>query len=212
MKALVCALAIAIAVPSVSAQMTEKELKKELAKKVDKDSKKEAKVLKKEGWKVMPGKLPLEKQIQQAKYTELDRNENGSARYFTGTHQALGGNYSAAKQIADNRANLELAQSIYNDIARKIKDQVASNNFGGKDIEVIDEFVSANQSVVSAQLQGVESVVEMYREKGSGQYEVRTFVRIDADKALKMSKYGYYNLLKEKSQALADTLDKMLDY
>lgn len=212
-KALLCAMAIMVAAPAVSnAQMTQKELKKELNKKVDKDSRKEAKALKKDGWKVMPGKLPLDKQIQAAKYSELDKNAEGASRYFTGTHQAIGGNYSAAKQIADNRAYLELAQSVYNDIARKVKDQVASNNFGGKDIEVIDEFISANQSLVSAQLQGAESVIEMYREKDHGQYEVRVFVRIDAEKALKMSKNGYYNLLKEKSQELANTLDKMLDY
>lgn len=209
-NAIVLVLALAVAVPVASAQKSDKELRKELNKKADKASRKEAKKFVKDGWQVMPGKLPLDQQIRNAKYSELDVNDEGGSRYFTATHQAIGGNYSAAKQIADSRAAAELASKVYSDINRIVKDQVSNENFGGKDIALIDEFLSANQNVVSGQLQGIETVVEMYREKGNGQYEVYVFMRIDAEKALQMSKHGYYNLLKEKSQDLADKFEQML--
>ncbi len=206
------ALLVALAGSQSYAQMSDKELKKELKERVDRDSKKSAKAMVKEGWKVMPGKLPLERQIAESKYAELDENEEGEKFNFIGTHQAVGGNYTAAKQIADNRARVELAQSVYTTIAQKIEDQVANTDFGEGDIATIDEFVSANKSIVAAQLQGVTPVLEIYREKSKGQYEVRVVVKIEAAKALKAAKMGYYNELKNKSQKLADELDAILGY
>lgn len=204
------ALALLIGAPCIHAQKSEKELKKELKKKADKTSRKEAKEYIKQGWEVMPGRLPLEKQLQESKYAQIDENENGTRRYFVGSHEAIGGNYSAAKQIADNRAHVELAQQVYNEISRLVKDQVSNENYGNKNITAIDEFISANKGVVQGQLQGVESVLEMYKKRADGTYEVRVFARIDAEKAMRMSKNGYYNLLKQKSEELAKELDEIL--
>lgn len=204
------ALALLIGAPCIHAQKSDKQLKKELKQKADKTSRKEAKAYTKQGWEVMPGRLPLEKQLQESKYSQIDKNENGARRYFTGSHEALGGNYSAAKQIADNRAHLELAQQIYNEISRLIKDKVSNENYKGKNITAIDEFISANKGVVEGQLQGIESVLEMYKKRSDGTYEVRVFARIDAEKAMLMSKKGYYTLLKQKSEELAKELDEIL--
>lgn len=220
-KLMVIALTLALAASAgeVSAQAVTREqkkeqkaLSKELKAKADKDSRKEAKALAKDGWRVMPGKLPLEKQIQEAKYSELMDNDEGTGRRFlTATHQSMGGNYSAAKQIADDRARVELAQAIYNDVSGKIKSNLGSTNFGKGDVAAIDEFVSANQSVISAQLKGVEQIIEIYRETGQGVFEVRVFVRIDAEKALRDSQNSYYNLLYKRSEKLASEFNQILE-
>lgn len=202
--------AMTVAVPVANAQKTDKQLKKELKAKVDKDSKKTAKSLQKQGWKVMPGKLPLQKQLQAAKYAELDVNDQGDKRYFIGTHQAVGGNYTAAKQIADNRARVEIAQHVQSSIQQKIQEQVANKDFGDGDIMVIDEFVSANTSLISARLQGITPVLEIYRETGRNQFEVMVVEKIDAAKALKDAKMGLQSELKTKSQKLSDDLDKLI--
>ena len=204
------ALVLLICSPCVFAQKSEKVLKKELKKKADKVSRKEAKKYTKQGWEVMPGRLPLEKQLQEAKYSQLDENEKGAKRYFVGSHEAVGGNYSAAKQIADSRAQAELAQQVYNEINRLVKNQVSNENYNGKNITHIDEFISANKNVVNAQLQGIESVVEMYKKRTDGTYEVKVFFRIEAELAIRMSKEGYYNLLKQKSDELAKELNTIL--
>lgn len=203
-------LSLVVAAPLAYAQKSDRELRRELSKNADKASRKEAKQYTKEGWGVMPGKLPLDQQIRNAKYSELDENADGTVRYFTGSDKSTGGNYTAAKQIAHSRAASDIAGKVYTEIRRLVDDRVANDNFGGKDVTVIDEFISANKHVVEAELQGIETVVEMFREIGDGKYEMYVLVRIDAQKALQMCKKGYYNLLRQKSQQLADEFDKML--
>lgn len=213
MKMLACMVALLFVVPAVSyAQKSDKELKKDAKSKVLRDNRKIAKQLTKEGWKVMPGKLSIERQLQEAQYAELDEMPDGQKRFFVGTHSAVGGNYSAAKQIADNRARLELAQSVNSQVAQKIKEQLANKDFGEGDIQLIDEFVSANQSLVSAQLNGVTPVLEIYRELDKGQNEVRVVVKMEAAKALKAAREALRPGLKEKAERLAEELDQVLPY
>ena len=72
-KLIMVAMAVIVACASVCAETNAKEIrkerqeinklaKKELSAKVDKTVKKEARRLKKEGWVVTPGALPMEKQ------------------------------------------------------------------------------------------------------------------------------------------------------
>lgn len=199
-----------VAAPAANAQMKDRQLKKELKKKVDRDSRKEAKKLIKDGWQVMPGKLPLEKQIQATKYAELDETDKGEKLYFVGTHQATGGNYTAAMQIAGDRARAELAQSIHTTITQKIESQIANTDYGQGDIKAIDEFVSASKSLVAARLQNVVTTLEIYRKLENGQYEVKTAVKTDAPQAIKDAKSGLTDELRKKSGKLAGELDKLL--
>lgn len=211
-RILTVVLALALAAPAASAQQSKKQLKKELNSKVVKENKKAAKKLAKEGWKVMPGKLPLQRQLQDTQYAELDTNDEGGKLFFVGMHQAIGGSYSAAKQIADTRARGELAQAVYSQVKQSIEDKVAHLDLGDGDIETIEEFVSASKSIVSAQLKEVVPVLEMYRELDNNRYEVRVAVKMDAEQAMKLAKSGLKNELMIKSQKLAESLDVILPY
>ena len=203
---------IVMAAPAM-AQQSSKELKKELRAKVERDCRKDAKQLEKDGWKVMPGKLPIEKQMQNARFAELDTGEEtGEQLYFIGTHKALGGNYSAAKQIADTRARGEIAQQVNSAIAQKTTSQVASTDLGDNDTELVDELVAGSKTIVSAQLQGVVPVLEIYREGQNGQYEVQVTLKADYAKTMKAVKSALKNELKNKSEQLIIDLDKVLPY
>lgn len=210
-KVFICSLVLLFAYSSVDAQSSDKTLKKDLKAKVEKDCRKTAKKLEKEGWKVMPGKLPLERQIQDSRYAELDKDKNGEKMYFTGTHKTIGGNYSAAKKIADDRARTELAGHISTTISELIKGKLSSTDYGDKDIEVIDEFVSANKNLVSVALQGVFPVLEIYREKDD-KTEVQVMVKTNAAEALKLAKKAYRDKLYQQSADLAKELDQLLPY
>lgn len=210
-KVFICSLVLLFAYSSVDAQSSDKALKKDLKAKVEKDCRKTAKKLEKEGWKVMPGKLPLERQIQDSRYAELDKDKNGEKMYFTGTHKTIGGNYSAAKKIADDRARTELAGHISATISELIKGKLSSTDYGDKDIEVIDEFVSANKNLVSVALQGVFPVLEIYREKDD-KTEVQVMVKTNAAEALKLAKKAYRDKLYQQSADLAKELDELLPY
>lgn len=206
-----CSLILLFAYSAAEAQSSDKQLKKDLKSKVEKDCRKTAKQLQKEGWKVMPGKLPMERQIQDSRYAELNEDKDGERLYLTGTHKTVGGNYSAAKKIADDRARMELAENINTTISGLIKGKLSSNDYGEKDIEVIDEFVSANKNLVSATLQGVFPVLEIYREK-DGTVEVQVMVKTNAKDALKLAKKAYRDKLYQQSEQLAKELDKILPY
>lgn len=210
-KVFVCSLALLFAGSAVNAQSSDKQLKKDLKAKVEKDCRKTAKKLEKEGWKVMPGKLPLERQIQDSRFAELDKDKNGEKLYFTGTHQSIGGNYSAAKKIADDRARMELAEHISSTLSELIKGKLSNTDYGEKDIEVIDEFVSANKNLVSVALQGVFPVLEIYREKDD-KVEVQVMVKTNAADALKLAKKAYRDKLYQQSADLAKELDAILPY
>ena len=202
---------VAVALPAVSQQKTNK-LNRELKAKVEKDSRKTAKKLTKEGWAVMPGKLPLAKMVQEARWAEIDTDKDtGEKLYFTGTHQAKGGNYTAAKQIADNRARLELAQAISVKVSQIIEDKVANSDFGDSDVSALTDFVSANKTVVAASLHGVDAPLEIYRvDPKSGHYEVMVFVTINAKRALKDARQAYVKAMSQQSASLAEELDEAL--
>lgn len=211
MKILICSLALIFCYSTVDAQSGSKQLKKDLKSKIEKDCRKTAKKLEKEGWKVMPGKLPLERQIQDSRYAELDKDKDGEKLYFTGTHKVTGGNYSAAKKMADDRARMELAESISTTISELVKGKTSNTDYGDKDIEVIDEFVSANKSLVSANLSGIFPVLEMYREKDNT-VEMQVMVKTNAAEALKQAKRALRDKLYQQSEDLAKELDKILPY
>lgn len=211
LKVFTCSLVLLFAFSTVNAQSSSKQLKKDLKAKVEKDCRKTAKQLEKDGWKVMPGKLPLERQIQDSRYAELDKDKNGEKLYFTGTHKSVGGNYSAAKKIADDRARMELAEHVSSTISELVKGKLSNTDYGEKDIEVIDEFVSANKNLVSVALQGVFPVLEIYREKNN-KVEVQVMVKTNAAEALKIAKKAYRDKLYQQSEQLAKELDEILPY
>lgn len=210
-KVCVCTLALFFVWSTAEAQSSDKQLKKDLKSKVEKDCRKTAKKLEKEGWKVMPGKLPLERQIQDSRYAELDKDKDGEKLYLTGTHKSVGGNYSAAKKIADDRARMEVAENINTTLSELIKGKLSNTDYGEKDIEVIDEFVSANKNLVSVSLQGVFPVLEIYREK-DGTVEVQVMVKTNAKDAMKLAKKAYRDKLYQQSEQLAKELDEILPY
>lgn len=204
-------LVLVFAYSTLDAQSTNKQLKKDLKSKVEKDCRKEAKRLQKEGWKVMPGKLSIERQIQEGRFSELNKDEDGNPLYFTATHQAKGGNYSAAQKIANDRARMGLAENISTTFSELVKEKLANTDYGEGDIETIDEFVSTNKNLVSLSLQGVLNVVEIYRESGN-MVEVQVMVKVKMADALKAAKKAYGDKLRQKSEKLAKELDEIVKY
>ncbi|MEG0518226.1 MAG: hypothetical protein RR555_05090 [Bacteroidales bacterium] len=193
-----------------TAQQSAKELKKELKANVVKDVKKSAKKLVKEGWKTMPGLLPIEKQIQATQFAQLDKDDKGNLLNLVGTNRAISQSYSAAKQMADHRAKMELARAVSTAITEKIKENTANNNLGDGDIELIEEFISANQATVSNILTNVKAPLAIYRQLGDNKYEVDVAVSVNAKDALKAAKSALTSKLAKKSAKLSEALDKIL--
>ena len=81
-----------------------KELKKatkaELNEKATKTARKEAKKLTKEGWKVSPGALPMEKQLDRSYMMEMEIDDDLFQKFIIGEAMSFGSVYDAAKMQA----------------------------------------------------------------------------------------------------------------
>lgn len=74
----------------------EKILNKDLQKKAIKDARKEAKKLTKEGFKTPVGKLPLDKQLENAWQKQAEMTPDGTPFWYIASSRAVGGNQSSA--------------------------------------------------------------------------------------------------------------------
>ncbi len=210
MKIALCSLMLLAVVPAVQAQKSQKELKKELTAKVDKDSKKEAKKMVKEGWKTMPGNLPIEKQIQRSRYARLDTDENGEPLYFVATGRGIGGSYAGAKDDADLQARAFIVNEIDNLVQKTVDGKRGTSNFGPGEVETISETVAASRSEVSARLQGLTPVLEIYKESRN-QFEVELTLTVDRKKAIRFAQGEYRKELLKKSEKLAESFDRIME-
>lgn len=206
-----CAIALLTLVTcgSLTAQNTDKELKKDLKSKVDKDSRKTAKSLEKDGWGVMPGKLPMERQIQESRYAELSLDKNGDRLYFTATHKSVGGNYSSAKKIANSRVLDELAEQVSVAVTAIVENNVSTMNFGDNDLETIDKCISASKQTVAATLRGAISVLDIFKQNDNN-CEIQVMYKMNVQKALKLTKDIYRTELEKESAELAGKLDDII--
>ena len=77
---------------------------------------------------------------------------------------------------------------------------------GEGDIDVLNEYMSVTKSVVTAQLRGVEPVVELYRELSNGNVEVVLVLLVDADSAVKAAQKEIRESLKERADKLSEEM------
>ena len=79
---------------------TDREAEKALNERSVKAARKEARRLKKEGWSVSPGALPLEKQLDRAYTMQYEYDTDNYPKYIMADAQSVGQNYDAAKMQA----------------------------------------------------------------------------------------------------------------
>ena len=172
-KIIMFAMAMVVACSSVFAQDAKQirkerqEIKKmakaELSARVDKTTKKEAKRLKKEGWVVSPGALPLEKQLERSYLMEYEYDENLFPKYIMANAQSIGENYDAAKTAATSLAITNLAGQIQTEVTALIENTVGNQQLAAEDAASITETVMASKNLISQSIGRVITTVECYR-------------------------------------------------
>ena len=140
----------------------EKVLNNELKKKALKDARKEAKKLTKEGFKTPIGKLPLDKQIENAWQKQAEMTPDGTPFWYVASSRAIGGNQSSAVLQATNAAKLELAGQIQTKVSQLIEAKVANDDMGQEEAASLSSVVAASKSVISATLGRITPLVEVY--------------------------------------------------
>ena len=195
-----------------STQQTKKESKKELNAKATKAARSETKKLKKAGWLVTPGTLPIEKQLDKSYLMQYEFDENGFAKYIMGEAMSIGENYDAAKMQALELAKQNLAGQIQTEMAALIENSVANKQLSANEAASISSSVLASKNLISQSLGRVIPVVEVYRSKDNKNKEVLVRIAYNSEMAKEAAKKAIRAELEIKSEKMHNQLDKVLGF
>lgn len=193
-------------------QTIQKLAKKQLDAKVGKTTKKEAKRLKKEGWVVSPGALPLEKQLERSYLMEFEYDANLYPKYIMANAQSVGENYDAAKTTATSLAITNLAGQIQTEVTALIENTVANNQLKAEDAASITETVMASKNLISQSIGRVITTVECYRILDNKNREVMVRIAYNGEMAKEAAKKAIREQLEAKGEKLHEQLDEVLGF
>ena len=187
-------------------KMTENELNSKVSKAV----KKEAKALKKEGWKTVPGALPLEKQLERSFKMQYEFDEYGYPLYIYGDAQSVGGNYDAAKMQATNLAKVNLAGNIQTEVVALVENAVANKQLDQGEAVSTTESVMGGTNIIADKIGRVIPVIELYREAPHKSKEVRVILFYNSKMAKQAVKEAIAEDLEKRGHDLVDKVNNML--
>ena len=194
-------------------QELRKMTKKELNERATKDARKQAKVLKKAGWIVSPGTLPLEKQLDRSYLMEMEYDENLYPKYIMANAQSIGENYDAAKTSATSLAITNLAGQIQTEVSALVENTVANKQLEAGEAASIVETVMSSKNLISQSIGRTMTVVECYREvKKGGNKEVLVRIAYNGEMAKQAVKKAVKEELAKKGADLHEQLDKVLGF
>ena len=189
-----------------------KQSKKELEQKATKAARKEAKQLKKEGWKVAPGALPLEKQLDKSYMMQYQYDTDGFPQYIMAEAMSTGGNYDAAKMQALELAKQNLAGQIQTEITALIENTVANEQMDQSDAASITRSVMASKNLISQSIGRVVPVIETYRVVNGNNREVLVRIAYSMDAAKAAAKKAVKQDLEHRGEELHGKLDQLLGW
>ena len=187
-----------------------KQAKKELEAKVSKDIRKEAKRLKKGGWVVPPGALPLEKQLERSYLMQYEYDENLFPKYIMASAQSIGENYDAAKTTATSLAKTNLAEQIQTEVTVLIENIVTNQQLAAEDALSLTETIKTSKSLINQSIGHVVTVVECYRVLENKNREVLIRIAYDGKMAKEAAKKVLRQELERKGEKLRKELDQAL--
>ncbi len=177
---------------------------KEFKKKASKEARKEAKRFAKEGWQIMPGALPLEKQLDRSYLMLSEYDEYGYQRFIMGEGMSIGEHYDAAKMQAVQMAKQNLVGQIHSEIEGVIQNQVANQQLSQGEAASITRTIAATQSQVVQTLGRIIPVVEVYRTLENGNKEIFVRIAYSSDMAREVTKQAIRDELKKESEELLE--------
>ena len=193
-----------------------KEIKKlskaDLNEKASKAARKEAKTLKKQGWQIAPGALPLEKQLDKSYMMQQEFDEDLFPKYLMGEAMSIGQNYDAAKMQALELAKQNLAGQIQTEVTALIENTVANKQLEPEDAASVVQSISAGKNLISQSIGRVITVVEVYRTVSGKNKEVLVRIAYNSEMAKAAAKKAVREDLERKGEDLHNKLDKLFGW
>lgn len=193
-----------------------REIKKEAIKSIDvkasKESQKEAKKLEKDGWKAMPGSLPLTAQLDRQQLINLDRDEEtDDLIYVTGMGLADSDRLQGAYLAASDAARRDLMSKISAKVASLIKSE-AGNNVSSTQATSLNKVLASTKTLLDGKITNTENVLSLYKQNGKNSYTVQIIIAYKLDQALKAAKEAMQQELEQKGDELSKELDSIIKW
>ena len=186
--------------------------KAELNEKASKAARKEAKKLKKQGWLVAPGALPLEKQLDKSYMMQYEYDKDMFPKYLMGEAMSIGSNYDAAKMQALELAKQNLAGQIQTEVTALIENTVANKQLEAEQAASITSSVMASKNLISQSIGRTITVTEVYRTLKNKNKEVLLRIAYNGEMAKKVALKAVKEDLEKKGGDLHKQLDKLLGW
>jgi hypothetical protein len=190
---------------------TEKEIKKDIKSKALKDARKEAKKLKKEGFAVAPGQLPMDKQIESTWIKRYEVTDDGKPMYFVADARSVGETHATAKMQAYEVAKINLAGQIGTEVAGLIETTLGNAQLNAEDAASVTETVANFKSKVISEMGRILTLFEASRNIDKNT-EVTVTLGYSYETALEMAKNKIRDELKAQGKVNAEKLDNLLDF
>lgn len=179
--------------------------------KISKMSKKAAKQMKKEGWKVMPGQLPLEQQMERATmFQNQFEDDMLTPKYVWGDASSPAQNYDAGKMQALELARLNLVGSIEARITSIVDNNIGNDQAESQEAVSLVNTLKKAKSIVQSNLGQTIPVVECYRDLENGNKEVRVMTFYSMDKAREIARAAIRKQMEADGKTMTPELEKLL--
>lgn len=161
----------------------------ELSKANQKLLKKQLKEFKTDGWKINPGQLPLETQLENSFKAQSEIDAMGYEVWIVGEGRSTGNIYDAARTQAITVAKGEIAQKLRTDMTSTIEQDLANEQFGADEAESIAKTIVSQQGrSIDQQLNRPKTLMECFRKLPNGNTEVLIRCAISSETVNKLAK------------------------
>ena len=180
---------------------------------IAKMAKKEAKQLKKQGWNVAPGALPMEVQLQRRYTKESDINEFEQPTYYIGESEPIANFYDAASLQASTMCKLRIAEQLGGKMEALIQAEVGNKQVSGvmsqEEAVSVQQVTAAISELVQAKLVDIIPLVEVSKKLSNGNIQIRKVMCYPRAAADKVAKEAIASKLEEKIKGLSKKLDSL---
>ncbi len=176
-------------------------------------ARKEAKKLKKEGYKVAAGALPMEKMLEKSWQLQLSTKENNPSEniYIWADQTAVGETQAAADMQALEFAKINLAGQLETQITSLVEASLANQQLNREEAATAQKVIQASKNLIATTLSNVQPVVKIYRDvPKTKNVECKILLFYNKEEVMASAKKTIRKKLAEETEILHDKLDKML--
>jgi len=188
----------------------DRQLTKEIKERAVRQARKEARKLKKEGWTVNPGSLPLDKILENAWKKQLTTDDKDLPLYITADGNAVAENKTAAEMQAIEMGKLQLAGLIETNINSLISGNIANAQLSTKDASSVTEIIQSAKTLIVMQLGYVDPFFKIYRDIEGNKVEVQIRLFYDKTQSMEIAKKVIRKELKDKLKINEEKLEKLM--